>query len=138
MNHVCIVDANRMDVYVIWLPTFQTTQLMSWIQTTSVGTTMRRTKMKLVGKKILVTPMRTKSETRGGIALPDQSVQTLPIGPIVAMGPDVVDHDLHVGGVVMFSSIGAMPVVVNDKAFILIEPEDILMILEKGEYDGSE
>lgn len=79
--------------------------------------------------------MKTKDVTAGGIALPEQSRQTLPVGPVKSIGPDV--EGVQVGEVVMFSSIGAMPVEVSKKEFILIEPEDILMILEEGEYDAS-
>jgi len=91
--------------------------------------------MKLVGKKILVEPLKTKDVTSGGIALPEQSRQTLPMGPVKQVGPEV--EGVEPGEVVMFSSIGAMPVQVGKGEYILIEPEDILMILEEGEYDEA-
>lgn len=89
--------------------------------------------MKMVGKKILVEQFQTKTMTEGGIALPEQTVQKLPCGPAKALGPEVKGVEL--GDVIMFNAIGAIPVQLSGREFVLIEPEDILMILEEGEYD---
>ena len=91
--------------------------------------------MKMVGKKILVEQFRTREMTDGGIALPEQTIQKLPCGPVKELGPEVMGF-IH-GDIVMFNAIGAIPVVVAGKEYVLIEPEDILLILEKGEYDES-
>ena len=92
--------------------------------------------MKMVGKKILVEQFRTKDMTDGGIALPEQTIQKLPCGTVVKIGPEV-RMGLRHGEVLAFNAIGAIPVEVKGKEFVLIEPEDIFMILEEGEYDGS-
>lgn len=91
--------------------------------------------MKLVGKKILVRQFQTKTMTDGGIALPEQTVQKLPVGVVVKVSPEV--KNVLVNQVVMFGTIGAIPVTVARKEYALIEPEDVLMILEEGEYDAS-
>ena len=89
--------------------------------------------MKMVGKKILVEQFRTKDMTDGGIALPEQTIQKLPWGTVVKTGPEV--EGFYEGDVLAFNAIGAISVEVRGKEFVLIEPEDILMILEEGEYD---
>ena len=91
--------------------------------------------MKMIGKKILVKQFRSKEMTQGGIALPEEAIQKLPCGSIERIGPEV--EGLQHGDVLMFNAIGAIPVEVKGKEFVLIEPEDILLILEEGEYDES-
>lgn len=87
--------------------------------------------MKVVGKKILVEQARTKEVSKGGIALPDTSIQVLPYGFVRQVGPEVTD--VKIGEVVLFDPISAIPLSIK-KDHVLIEPEDILAILEEGEY----
>lgn len=88
--------------------------------------------MRMVGKKIMVKPYQTKAETEGGIALPQSSVHDLPYGEVVDYGPEVTD--IKKGTVVMFSGIGPIPIELKGESYVLIEPEDILGIMEKGDY----
>ncbi len=88
--------------------------------------------MKLTGKRILVEQFKTKEITEGGIALPSTSVQPLPYGPVKQVGPDV--KGIKVGDVVLFTEIGAIPLGHIKEGCVLVEPEDVLAILEKGEY----
>ena len=92
--------------------------------------------MRLTGKRILVEQFKTKEITEGGIALPSTSVQALPYGIVKKVGPLVREMDVIVteGDVVLFSEIGAIPLGHIKKGCVLVEPEDVLAILEKGEY----
>jgi len=86
--------------------------------------------MKVVGTRILVKQSKTKEVTEGGIALPSTSQQKLPLGEVRQVGPgtDIV----RVGQMVLFSGIGAidMPLLPDH---VLIEPDDILAVLEEGD-----
>jgi co-chaperonin GroES (HSP10) len=59
------------------------------------------------------------------------SITTLPYGTVEQVGPEV--EDVKVGEVVLFTEIGAIPLGIKED-HVLIEPEDILAILEEGEY----
>jgi len=93
--------------------------------------------MKLIGDRILVEQFHTKDVTAGGIALPQQSRSKLPSGKIILMSQDVSSIDLSRGDVVLFSSIGAIPIEVRGREYVIIESEDVLMILDKGDYDAE-
>jgi co-chaperonin GroES (HSP10) len=53
------------------------------------------------------------------------------------MRQDVSSIDLSRGDVVLFSSIGAIPIEVRGREYVIIESEDVLMILDKGDYDAE-
>lgn len=90
--------------------------------------------MKVMGKKILVKQSRTKPVSEGGIALPDESIQVLPFGEILQLGSDIGHMSAEImGEIVLFDPISAIPLSIK-KDHVLIEPEDILAILEEGEY----
>lgn len=88
--------------------------------------------MRLTGQKILVKQLKTKEVTEGGIALPSTSVEALPYGPVQQVGPDV--EGISVGDVVLFTDIGPIPLGHIKEGCVLVEPEDILAILDEGEY----
>lgn len=88
--------------------------------------------MKMIGNKILVQQQKTKAVSEGGIALPDACIQVLPYGEVLKVGPDV--DSVQVGEVVLFSAIGAVELGDLMEDCVLIEPDDILLILELGDY----
>jgi co-chaperonin GroES (HSP10) len=89
--------------------------------------------MKITGSKIMVEQFRMNEVTPGGIALPSKSVQSLPFGKIIGLGP-TVPKILKIGDVVLFPEIGPTLVFLKEQPFLLIEAEDVLGILEEGEY----
>lgn len=93
--------------------------------------------MKLIGKKVLVKQMRTKDKSEGGIALPDSMSSALPYGKIISISLDLAkdpENTLVVpGAIVLFSAIAAIPLELKPD-HVLIEPDDILAILEEGDY----
>jgi len=78
---------------------------------------------------------RTVSE--GGIAIHGDATP-LPFGEIVQLGPELLGDILtrpHVGDVVLFDAIGAIVLSHVLKDHVLIEPDNVLAILE-GEEDN--
>lgn len=93
--------------------------------------------MKMVGKKILVHQAKTKEVSDGGIVMTAASIMPLPYGTVVAVGPEVSgssDHYLGSGDIVLFNELGAISLGNLKPDHVLIEPDDILAILEEGEY----
>ena len=88
--------------------------------------------MRVMGKRILIEQSTTKEVSEGGIVLPTTMTHALPYGKVIQIGP-YVDETIKVGDVVLFSEIGAIPLGIK-KDHVLIEPDDILAILEEGEY----
>jgi len=89
--------------------------------------------MKITGSKLLVEQFQMDEVTPGGIALPSKAIQTLPFGRVIKKGPDVPDLFTN-GDIVMWQDIGPIPIELKGERFLLIEAEDILGILEEGEY----
>lgn len=87
--------------------------------------------MKVVGNKILVEQIKTKAVSDGGIVLPTDSIMALPYGTVRQIGPGV--REIKVGEVVLFDPISARPLAIKED-HVLIEPDDILAVLDEGEY----
>lgn len=89
--------------------------------------------MKITGSKLLVEQFKMDDVTPGGIALPSKSVQSLPFGSILETGP-AVEGAFKIGDVILFPDIGPILIELKGKPYLLIESEDVLGILEEGEY----
>lgn len=88
--------------------------------------------MRVSGKRILIKQRLTEEVSKGGIVMAGDQ-QALPYGDVIQIGPEVEDMDLTPGEVVLFNEIGAIPLGHLLKDHVLIEPDDILAILEEGE-----
>ncbi|KKN58747.1 hypothetical protein LCGC14_0549260 [marine sediment metagenome] len=88
--------------------------------------------MKMVKNRIMVQQYKTEAVTKGGITLPEASRQVLPYGVVMKVGPDA--NEVKRGDVILFSEIGAISLGVLKPNCVLIEPDDILAILEEGDY----
>jgi co-chaperonin GroES (HSP10) len=91
--------------------------------------------MKVVGKRILVKQAKTKEVSEGGIVMTAASIQNLPYGTVEQVGPRAgrLCGTLKVGDVVLFEGMGAIPLRIKE-GYVLIEPGDILAVLEEGEF----
>lgn len=97
--------------------------------------------MKVVGKRILVRQAKTKEVSEGGIVMTGEQT-VLPYGTVLQVGSEVDSAlALDILGrrqrVVLFDGISAIPVNLkypSEESYVLIEPDDILAILEDGEY----
>lgn len=87
--------------------------------------------MRLMGKRLLVKQALTDTVSKGGIVMAGDQM-ALPYGEVIQIGPEV-NLDLSCGERVLFNEIGAIPMGHLLKDHVLIEPEDILAVLEEGE-----
>lgn len=101
--------------------------------------------MKVVGKRILVRQAKTKEVSKGGIVMAGEQT-VLPYGTVLQVGLEAYhtlgiekmgDVGKIIGKVVLFDGISAIPINLDPsskESYVLIEPEDILAILDEGEY----
>jgi len=90
--------------------------------------------MKVSGKRLMVKQTLTEEVSKGGIVMAGER-QPLPYGEVVQVGPQVTADEctVQVGERVLFNEIGAIPLGHLLKDHVLIEPDDILAVLEEGE-----
>lgn len=78
--------------------------------------------------RVLVRRKDEKTETEGGIVIPDQAREKPQEGEIIAVGPSDTDH-LGVGDKVLFSKYAGTEIELDDEKFLIINAFDILGIL---------
>jgi co-chaperonin GroES (HSP10) len=89
--------------------------------------------MRVSGKRIMVKQRLTEEVSKGGIVMAGEQ-QALPYGDVIQLGPDAEDYlDLSPGEIVLFNEIGAIPLGHLLKDHVLIEPDDILAVLDEEE-----
>ncbi len=97
--------------------------------------------MRVVGNRILVKPFKTAEVSKGGMVMAGE-LQTLPYGTIVQIGGNVLNVKIEelrrfnyaIGDVVLFTNITCVQLGEVKEDHVLIESEDILAVLEEGEY----
>ncbi len=86
--------------------------------------------MRIVGKKILIKQTLTDEVSKGGIIMAGDQ-QTLPYGEVVEIGKEIEDRYFVPGDLVLFNELGAIPLGHIKKNHILVEPEDVLAVLDE-------
>lgn len=88
--------------------------------------------MKTHGKKVIVRQDLSKTQTDGGIALPDTMQQKLPLGTVVGVGEQV--QVVKAGDRVQFNGYSGSTITVKGQDYLVLDQEDILVVL--GEDDA--
>lgn len=77
---------------------------------------------------VVVTPHESSAEikTRGGLYVPDTTSNRPVTGTVVSVGEKLADSALAVGDHLLYIKGRGQEVVINDKAFLILEDKDIL------------
>lgn len=95
-------------------------------------------KLKPLGDRVVIEPIRREEKTASGIVLPDTAEKERPEqGKIVAVGAGKINDagkitppSVKKGDVVLFTKYGPQEVKVDGKEYLVAREEDILAIIE--------
>ena len=92
-------------------------------------------KIRPLGARVLVEPVETKEEVKGGIYIPDTAKEKPQEGKVLAIGKKRDDDgkeipfDVKVGDIVLTSRYGGTEVKVDDKEYKVVNQDDILAVV---------
>lgn len=97
---------------------------------------MANPNIKPLGDRVLVKPVETAEETKGGIIIPDSAKEKPQEAEVIALGTGkkddngkVIEFQVKVGDRVIISKYGGTEVKFDDKKYQLVREDDILGIL---------
>lgn len=89
-----------------------------------------------LGERVLVEPLESKEQKKGGIIIPDSAKEKPIEGKVIAVGKKRDDDnkeipfDVKVGDRVLLPKYGGTEVKIDDKEFQLVREEDLLGVFE--------
>ena len=93
-------------------------------------------KIRPLGARVLVEPVETKEEVKGGIYIPDTAKEKPQEGKVLAIGKKRDDDgkeipfDVKVGDTVLMPKYGGTEVKIDDKTYQIVREEDLLGVIE--------
>ena len=94
-------------------------------------------KIRPLGDRVLVQPLETGEETKGGIIIPDTAKEKPQEGKVVAVGTGKLDDDgkkipfnVKKGDLVLMPKYGGTEVKVDDKEYQIVREDDILAVID--------
>lgn len=95
-------------------------------------------KLRPLGDRVVVKPLKEEQATKSGIVLPDTAEKERPErGEVIAVGPGkVADNgqkiamDVKVGDRILFSKYGPNEIKVDDEELLIISESDIMAVIE--------
>ena len=94
-------------------------------------------KIKPLGDRVLVEPIKEEEVKKGGIIIPDTAREKPQEGKVVAVGTGKRDDDgkeipfnVKTGDRVLLPKYGGTEVKIDDKEYIIVREEDILAVIE--------
>ena len=93
-------------------------------------------KIRPLGARVLVEPVETKEEMKGGIYIPDTAKEKPQEGKVLAIGKKRDDDgkeipfDVKVGDTVLMPKYGGTEVKIDDVEYTVVRQSDILAIVE--------
>jgi len=87
-------------------------------------------KIKPLGERIVVKPIKQEEKTEGGIYLPETASKEKPQrGDVIAVGADF--KGVKKGDKVIFAKYGGTEIKVDDEEYLVLGEDDVLAILEE-------
>lgn len=94
-------------------------------------------KIKPLGERVLVEPIKEEEAVKGGIIIPDSAKEKPQEGKVVAVGTGKVDENgkkipfnVKKGDIVLMPKYGGTEVKVDGKEYQIMREEDILAVIE--------
>lgn len=92
---------------------------------------------KVVGNRVVVQQIKAEEKTKSGIVLPDSAKEAPYEAMVIAVGPGrTLDNGVQekiqvsVGDRVIFSKFGGIEVKIAGEDYLVLTPNDILLVLE--------
>ena len=93
-------------------------------------------KIKPLGDRVLVEPLKEAEVKKGGIIIPDTAKERPQEGKVIALGTGKLDDDgkkipfnVKVGDTVLMPKYGGTEVKMNDREYQIMREEDILAVI---------
>ncbi len=93
-------------------------------------------KIKPLGERVLVEPVKEEEAIKGGIIIPDSAKEKPQEGKVVAVGTGKLDENgkkipfnVKVGDIVLMPKYGGTEVKVNGKEYQIMREDDILAVI---------
>ncbi len=86
-------------------------------------------KIKPLGGRIVVKPLKQEEKTEGGIYLPETANKEKPQrGDVIAVGPDF--KGVKKGDKVLFAKYGGTEIEIEDEEYLVLSEDDVLAVIE--------
>lgn len=86
-------------------------------------------KIRPLGERIVVKPLKQEEKTEGGIYLPETASKEKPQqGEVIAVGPDF--KELKKGDKIIFAKYGGTEIKIEDDEYLVLGEDDVLAIIE--------
>ena len=87
-------------------------------------------KIKPLGERIVVKPIKQEEKTEGGIYLPETASKEKPQrGDVISVGADF--KGVKKGDKVIFAKYGGTEIKIDDEEYLVLGEDDVLAILEE-------
>ncbi|MBN2684926.1 MAG: co-chaperone GroES [Pontiellaceae bacterium] len=93
-------------------------------------------KIKPLGERVLVEPIKEDEAVKGGIIIPDSAKEKPQEGKVIAVGTGKIDDNgkkvpfnVKVGDVVLMPKYGGTEVKMDDKVYQILREDDILAVI---------
>ncbi|MCD6097923.1 co-chaperone GroES [bacterium] len=94
-------------------------------------------KLKPLGDRVILKPLKEEEKVKGGIIIPDTAKDKPQRGKVVAVGPGKLDEsgkripiDVKVGDSVIYSKYAGSEVKIDDEEYLILHDSDILAIIQ--------
>lgn len=98
---------------------------------------LTKVKVRPLGDRVLVRPLESKEQKRGGIIIPDTAKEKPQEGEVVAVGKGkvsddgkVLPMDVKAGDRVLFGKYSGTELKIDDVEYLIMHQDDLLGILE--------
>jgi len=88
-------------------------------------------KIKPIGKRVLIKPVKEEERTKGGIYIPDSAKEKKKQGIVVEVGTvEDKEFPIHKGDVILYSGYSSEELEFDGEKYLILESKDVIAKIE--------
>ncbi|NJD54089.1 MAG: co-chaperone GroES [Candidatus Methanoperedens sp.] len=88
-------------------------------------------KIKPIGKRVLIKPVKEEERTKGGIYIPDSAKEKKKQGVVVEVGTiDEKEFPVKKGDIILYSGYSSEELEIDGEKFLILESKDVVAKIE--------
>jgi len=87
-------------------------------------------KIKPIGKRVLIKPVKEEEKTAGGIYIPETAKEKKKEGVVVDMGDELKDFPIKKGDVILYTGYSSEELEIDGEKYLILDSKDIIAKVE--------
>ncbi|VVB86981.1 10 kDa chaperonin [uncultured archaeon] len=87
-------------------------------------------RIKPIGKRVLIKPVKEEEKTKGGIFIPETAKEKKKQGIVIELGDELKDVPIKKGDIILYTGYSSEEMEIDGEKYLILDSKDIVAKIE--------